>query len=152
MTVTTTSTFIDVMSAFVDGVADEVGEVQVSHLWPGPNSKPKMVFFTTIDWIVTEDAHIKVGRRNRNEEYEANFEVWNLVPSSSPTTGDTALDEAKAIYDICEDVVVRADSPVRDVAGVVNVVCQPLRVEPLAFEKGWAVVLTARLSVTARLT
>lgn len=109
-----------------------------------------MVFFTDVDWVDTDDALIKTGRRIRDEAYEANFEIW-MFSQGEVTGGGDAIDAAFAIYDACEGEVVKASSPIRGVAGVINVVCQPVRLEPVKFDKGWAVVITARLSVTARL-
>lgn len=152
MTTTTTTTFAAVQAAFVTAAADAVPTgVTVSRLWPGPDATSKMVFLTDVDWVSVEDALITPARRKRNESYNASFEIWNLSKDSIRERGSQIIDDTKLIYDACEGVVVQADSPVRAVAGVVNAVCEPTRLEVVTFEAGWGAVLTAQLSVTARL-
>lgn len=152
MSVATTTTFDAVQEAFVTAAQANVAQgVTVARLWPGPDSTHQMVFMTDVDWIEVTDANIKAGRRHRDEIYNANFEVWNLKPSRHRTDSADAIAEAKAIYDACEEVVAQADSTVRGVAGVTNATCKLVRYEPVTIENAWGVVITARLSVTARL-
>ena len=156
MTTTSTTTVAAVQAAFVTAARLEVpGGVTVWRAWPGQQATQKMVFFTDVEWTTTEDAVMKAGRRYRNESYDANFQVWNLQPGDPPDDPGDDITATYAIYNACEEVVVEASSSVRSVAGVVNVVCQPVRLsEPLAFVElgGWGFALDARLSVTARLT
>ena len=152
MATTLTTTVSAVQAAFVTAAAAVVPtDVAVHRLWPGPAATERMVFFTEVDWRSTEDAVIKAGRRYRDENVDLNFEVWEFQ-HGEPDGGAEAIDAALAVYNACEGVVVQDASTVRAVAGVTNVVCQPVRLEPVQFDRGWAVVLTARLSVTARLT
>lgn len=152
MAVTTVSTVSAVQAAFVTAAATEVPSgVTVWRTWPGQRATQRMVFFTDVDWASTEDATMKAGRRYRDESYDANFEIWHLVSGDSEG-GATAIDDVLAIYNACEEVVVKSGSTVRSVAGVINVTCEPVRLEPIEVDTGWGVVMTARLSVTARLT
>lgn len=152
MAVTATTTVSAVQAAFVAAAAVQVpADVGVHRVWPGEEATARMVFFTETDWTLTEDALIKAGRRHRDEEYEANFEIWSF-PEGGPADGASAIDDAIEIFNACEEVVVKANSTVRAVDGVTNVVCAPVRLEPVAFEKAWAIVLTGRLTVTARLS
>ena len=152
MATTTTTTVSAVQAAFVTAASAQVPNgVTVSRVWPGADATRRMVFFTDTDWSATDDAALKTGRRFRDEEYSANFEVWSF-PEDGPADGARATDDVLDIYNACEEVVVKANSTVRSVAGVTHVECQPIRMEPVTFEKAWAMVLTARLSVTARLT
>ena len=152
MATTSTTTVAAVQAAFVTAAKLEVPDgVTVHRLWPGADATRRMVFFTSVDWSDTSDAVIKAGRRYRDETYDADFEVW-CFPADGPADGASAIDDVLAIYNACEEVVVQADSPVRSVAGIVNVTCEPVRLEPVTVEQAWAVVLTARLSVQARLT
>lgn len=152
MATTSTSTVSPVQAAFVTAASSEVPSgVTVWRMWPGPRATVRMVFFTDVSWVDTEDALIKTGRRHRDEEYQANFEIWQLV-TAEPDGGGDVVDDVFAIYDACEEAVVKDNSTVRAVDGVLNVVCQPVRLEPLEFETGWGVVLTAGLNVTARLS
>ena len=152
MATTTTTTVSAVQAAFVTAASAEVpAGVKVSRVWPGADATRRMVFFTDTDWSVMEDALIKAGRRFRNEEYDANLEIWSF-PEDGPADGAGATDDVLEIFTACEEVVVKDGSAVRSVAGLVNATFQPVRMEPVTFEKAWAMVLTARLSVSARLT
>lgn len=152
MATTTTTTVSAVQAAFVTAAKLEVPSgVTVHRVWPGADATRRMVFFTDVDWTLTDDALIKAGRRFRNEEYSANFEIWSF-PEDGPADGASAIDDALAIYNACEEVVAKDASTVRSVAGLINATCQPIRLEPVTVEKAWAIVLTARLSVSARLS
>ena len=151
MATTTTTTVSAVQAAFVTAASAEVPNgVTVHRLWPGADATRRMVFFTDVDFVLDEDAAIKAGRRSRNEEYNANFEIW-CFPADGPADGESAMDDVQAIYDACEEAVVQADSPILAVAGVRMATCQRVRAEPVTVEKAWAYVLTARLNIRARL-
>lgn len=152
----TTTTVFAVQEAFVTEARSQVvgitgDEVTVWRVWPGQESTRRMVFFTDIDWDATEEAAVKPGRRWRDESYAANFEIW-VFPENGELEAADAYSAAEAIYEACEEAVVRADSPVRAVDGVVNVVCQPTRLQAVTVDENWAVVINARLAATARLT
>lgn len=153
MGTTSTTTVGAVQAAFLSAVEAELpAGVEAHRVWPGANATRRMVFFTDVEWVTFEDAVIKAGRRSRNEEYNANFECW-VFPEDT-TDGAGAISDALAIFNACEEAVVKAGSTVNgdSVDGVVHIECQAVRLEPVAFEKGWAAVVTGRLNVTARLT
>lgn len=147
----TSTTVAAVQSAFVTAASAVVPSGTTVHrMWPGPDATRDMVFFTDTDWQSVDDAVIKAGRRYRNETYQANFEVWTFH-AGSPSEAGEAIDDALAIYNACEGVIAEASSTVRAVDGVINATCELARMEPVAFERGWAVVIQARLNVSARL-
>lgn len=152
MGTTATTTVAAVQAAFVTAATAEVpAGVTVWRTWPGQSATQRMVFFTEAEWTGTDEAAIKTGRRWRDESYDLNLEIWHLE-QGSPDGGATAIDDVLAIYNACEEAVVKAGSTVRTVDGVVSVVCQPVRMEPIEVGTGWGVVMTARLAVEARLT
>lgn len=153
----TTTTVFAVQAAFVteartqvEAIAD-AQDVTVWRVWPGQEATRRMVFFTDIDWNDTEDAYKKAGRRYRNEDYSANFEIW-VFPEGGEADAASAYAEAEAIYDACEEAIIEASSPVRAVDGVTHIVCQPTRLQAVTVDENWAIVINARLAVTAQLT
>lgn len=153
MATTTKSTAVAVKTAFITAAKAEVpAGVTIHYAWPGPDATRRMVFFTDTAFDVDgEDAAIKAGRRFRNEVYDANFEIW-CFPDDGPADPAAAETDANAIFDACAEAVVKAGSAVQTVAGVRSVECGKASTQPVTVEKEWAIVITARLRVTARLS
>ena len=153
----TTTTVFAVQAAFVAEAGTQTAAIpsespiKVTRVWPGADGERRMVFFTDIDWNDTEDPYSKTGRRFRNEDYSANFQIW-VFPEGGEEDAESAFDELEAIYNACEEAVVRSNSPVRAVDGITHVICQPTRIQAATVDGAWCAVLDGRLAVTAHLT
>lgn len=146
----TTSSVPAVLDAFLDLVNLSLDGVTAYEQWPGPSAAPEMVVLGEIEWDNEEIATIKAGRKQRQEDWAVEFEVFVFhTPGTVPDDPKPARDRAYAIFAEIEDVC--ANDPKLGV-GIQYAGLRPTSAGPRKFEKGWAYRIACRLYVFARLT
>lgn len=153
----TSSTAPALIDATVTLMAAEMTEllltdVKTSQVWPGPDAQRRMFFLGETTWANYEIASIKAGRKQRDEAYEVEFEIWVLGDEGTTPSNPTATrTEAYAMLTGLENV--GADDPNFGLAlGQIQwAQVRPKKAGPRQFSKGWAYIITGAIVAHARL-
>lgn len=137
--------------------APDGSAVQVSYAFPGPIVAAESVYLgrhpglgDTETRIEHEIATLKVGRKQRTETYDVDLTVQCFRPDLSATEARTAEARTAAILDLLDDEL--ANDPKLGSSDVLWMVLARRQHQLIAFEKGWASLLEATVTVQARLT
>lgn len=118
--------------------------------WPGPDADREMVILGK-----TEGTHelpvMKAGRRQRQEEYTIDCEVWVFGGAgATPQNVDPVEDRAWELVEAVEDVL--ANNPQIDgTATILWAEIGSTEMDVAAFENSWAVRILLEINVSARL-
>lgn len=117
--------------------------------WPGPDATRRMGFLTEVSWDLYEDAAVKSSPRNRREQFDLGFELWEFGTGDITSAADVS-DSAMSQLAVLEGVL-RVEAKL-GVDGVSRAMVRPQRKEAVQFEKGWGFAVTGTIAVEAYLT
>lgn len=150
MTVPTTSIVPAAADALVAIASAALPTVQVTDYWPGPDTKSEGVFLS--DPETSSEAApgaLTIGRLRRDETVVLTFiiQTWRAAPA--PSLLGEARTRVWEMYGAIESGI--ADSPTLNDTAAFPVELAAFQ-EAVPFETGWAVRITATVTVKARLT
>lgn len=144
----------DALVSRIDARVADLGDIKVAGVWPGPQAKKEMLFLGETRWEDYDIASIKGGRKQRDERYEIDFELWVLAESGSPSDPSTTRDRAFDILEKAEDDL--ALDPNIGLGNAVQwVTIRPKSAEPRVLKgdgaKGWFYLIKGAFIAHARL-
>src|SRR5690606_14065318 len=106
----TTTTVPQVLDALLDALNDTLTNARAFESWPGPEAQPRMIFFGQTTWDGYQITAVKTGRKQRQEVYETEFNIW-VVPAdgAEPSDPKASRDDAFSLLAEMEDIL--ADDP-----------------------------------------
>lgn len=149
----TTSVVPFITDALLALLREKADGVPVFESWPGDTeSQAERIVFGSTEWEIYEVPTIKVGRKQRQEEFGVAFEVWMLNPvGTSPGDPKAARDRCFEIFATIENALANDITGGSDFAHVQQVQVRPTSSGPRKFERGWGYRVAGEIAVKARL-
>lgn len=148
----TTSTVPAVLDAFLAAINQQMAGVTAFESWPGPEATAEMVFLGEVTWDDYEIATIKAGRKQRDETWHVEFDLWVAGQGdTTPANPKPQRDRAFQILTAMENVLAVDPTAGSGFATVQHVQIHPENGKPIRFEGGWAWAIKGHITTHARL-
>lgn len=120
--------------------------------WPGPEAAKEMIVLGQVDWTVYAIPTIKAGRKQRQEEFEIEFEVYVVGGAgTSPASPKVARDRAFELFTFIEDNLADDVSAGLGFESIQHIQVHPKESGPRTFERGWMYRIAGAIAVASRL-
>jgi hypothetical protein len=163
--VSTTSQYVNAKSTLVTlltaGIITAGLTAEAHYAWPGAATPPDCIFLgrhpdlvpnplTASSPFDSEDPVMKMGRRQRQQEFDIEATIWSFRPDLSPDDAQEAETGGFALFDVFDGVI--ADNPRLGLSSLQSAELTSAPSSLVPFQKGWASVIVPTVRIKSRLT